>query len=579
MAAFLADDAPDAYERQVDRLLKSERYGEHMAMGWMDIARYSDTDGFQHDRTRTMWPWRDWVAQAFNKDLPYDDFVTWQICGDLLPEATPEQILASGFNRNHMLNNEGGRDGAESRVDYVVDRTVTTGTAFLGLTLDCARCHDHKFDPISTKDVYSLSAFFNQVDETGAPSTWGPQYDFDTGTYGNQTVLVMRDLPREKWHKTFVLTRGEWDQHGDEVEAGTPAVLTPGATGVETPSAEKTAGADAPAPVAPAITPPARQKDRRDLAQWLVAPENPLPARVEANRQWQRFFGFGLSRTPDDFGLQGEYPSHPGLLDFLAHRLQTEKSLKKLQRLIVTSATYRQASVFRPELAGKDPQNRLLARQARFRLPAAVLRDQALAVSGLLVEQVGGPPVFPYQPPRLWEEVTNNHAHYRQDHGDKLYRRTLYVFWRRLSSPASLFDISNRANCQVRVVRTNTPLQALALMNDPAHAEAARVLAEKVLGEMREGGPPSVQSEAQIKAAFARVLLREPTAAELAPLAAALDKARAHYADHPDDANKLLKVGEHPLPAGLDGATKGNLAALANVCGVILNLDETLTRE
>lgn len=551
VAAFAADTAPDAYEKQVDRLLASPRYGEHMAMGWMDIARYADTDGFQRDRTRTMWPWRDWVAEAYNADLPYDQFVTWQLAGDLMPNATPEQILASGFNRNHMLNNEGGRDPEENRTDYVVDRTIVTGTAFLGLTMECCRCHDHKFDPLPTKDFYTMSAFFNQTDENGNDNSWGPRHAYQTKQFGEQTTLVMGDLPPEKWRKTWIQIRGIWDQHGDEVTAAVPAAIAPALS------------ADAP-------------KNRLSLAKWMTSPDHPLLARVEANRQWQRFFGYGLTRTPEDFGLQSEYPSHPELLDFLAASFRDGGwKTKDLQRLLVTSASYRQASRVRAELAESDPLNRLLARQNRFRLPSAVIRDQALAVSGLLVEQVGGPPVMPYQPPGLWEEVTNGTVHYTQGKGPDLYRRSLYVFWRRLIAPTSFFDVSNRQTCRVNPVRTNTPLQALALFNDPAFAEAARVLAQNVMLDA-----PAADSTSRIRAAFARVLCRPARPEELTPLVAGFTRMRERYGAAPAEAAALITTtGDTPPPANLSAAQQVDLAALANVCAVILNLDEVLTRE
>ena len=542
LKAFVDDRSPDAYERQVDRLLASPAYGEHMAMGWMDVARYADTDGFQHDRTRTMWPWRDWVVSAYNRDLPYDQFVRWQLAGDLLPGATPEQILASGFNRNHMLNNEGGRDAANNRVDYVVDRTITTGTAFLGLTLECCRCHDHKFDPLPTKDFYRLSAYFNQVNEDGNIMSWGPRFKVAT-PQGPQEVLVMADLPEGKQRKTWVLSRGEWNQHGEEVQAGVPGAIAP-------------------------VLPPEAPKNRLALADWLVSPANPLTSRVEVNRQWQRFFGHGLSRTPEDFGLQGEYPSHPELLDQLSATFMKEGwSMKKLQRLIVTSATYRQASQASAALQARDPQNRLLARQNRFRLPAATLRDQALSASGLLNREAGGPGVFPYQPDGLWEEVTNNQVHYKADHAPAIYRRSLYVFWRRLCSPASLFDVSRRANCQVRDVRTNTPLQSLALFNDPAYVECARVLAQGALGS---------DARSRIAWAFEKCAGHPPGKADIESLLACYDRLLQIFHSKPDEATKLLKIGETAVPAGADPA---ELAALTGACGVILGLDEMLNRE
>ena len=542
---FVSDSSPGAYERQVDRLLSIPRYGEHMALSWMDIARYADTDGFQLDRTRVMWPWRDWVVKAYNQDMPYDQFISWQIAGDLLPGVTQEQILATGFNRNHMLNNEGGAKMEPSRVEYVIDRTITTGTAVLGLTLECCRCHDHKYDPIATKDFYGLSAYFNQVEETGVTMSWGPRIKVDSGPWGQQEVMVMKDLAAEKQRKTWVLTRGEWDQHGEEVHASVPAAISP-------------------------ALPSNAPRNRLTLAEWLVSTKNPLTARVEVNRQWQRFFGQGLTRTPEDFGMQGEYPSHPELLDFLAADFMRQGwSVKKLQRRIVTSATYKQRAEMSPELAVKDPQNRLLARQSRFRLASTVLRDQALAVSGLLVGDSGGPGVFPYQPDGIWEEVTNNEQHYKVGKGAELYRRSLYVFWRRLSAPASFFDISKRQACQVRNIRTNTPLQALALLNDPAFVECGRALAQKSLSQ-------GIGVRQRLAWAFRQATCRRPTDTELDVLLAGYTRLLAGYKADPAAATRLLSVGSSPATATVSAV---ELAALACSCSVILNLDETLNRE
>ncbi len=518
--AFLADDAPGAYERLVDRLLASARYGERMAMDWLDEARYADTNGYQNDFARTMWPWRDWVIDAFNRNQPLDRFVTEQVAGDLLPGATQAQKIATGFNRNNRTVTEAGSIDEEWRVENAVDRVETTATVFLGLTMGCGRCHDHKFDPISQREFYQFFAFFNSVNEKGVyteqrgnvpplvrlptPQDEARLAQFDgaiaaaeralrelesakTGRdlleaesralkdrlaklrkeraeYDQRvtSVMVMEDLPKPR--ETFVLKRGRYEMpdRSQKVEPGVPACLSPWPAGAP--------------------------RNRLGLARWLVAPDNPLTARVAVNRFWQHYFGTGLVKTAENFGLQGEPPSHPELLDWLATGfVRGGWDVKAMQRLIVTSATYRQASKAEPALLQRDPDNRLLARGPRFRLPAEVVRDNALAVSGLLVEKVGGPSVKPYQPPGLWEQLAGGAGEgpYVQDKAPGLYRRSLYVYRKRtVPHPAlTTFDAPSREVCQVKRPRTNTPLQALELLNDVTYVEAARRLAEVMLTE------------------------------------------------------------------------------------------------
>jgi hypothetical protein len=829
--AFLADDSPEAYERVVDRLLESPRYGERMVWEWLDAARYADTNGYQGDPTRSMWYWRDWAVAALNANQPFDRFTVEQLAGDLLPSPTQPQLIATGFHRNHMINGEGGRIAEESRVDYVQDRVETSGTVWLGLTFNCCRCHDHKYDPIAQREYYQLAAFFNSIEESGgndagglanpvmslateeqqqqlaklreaeqqanrqrsdaekaarerqadweavlvaagsssapremqwttlSPSSmstrqgtvltkaddgvivatgpnppqdtfsllfpppektitairlqalpddtlsnsgpgraengnfvlselnvevYGRAYDLqvvradfeqegwpaknvidgrnDTGwavlpkfgvphelivmpqtplsvpatevltvrlafeSVHAQHVLgrfrvqitdappeLVRGMPaevltalgkpvdqrseaernavtnhfldthaevlaarksadqaksrREKFERslprtmvmrerkepreTFILVRGAYDKYADKVTHGTPAVLPPlKAEGTPT---------------------------RLALAEWLVDPDNPLTARVVVNRIWQTFFGTGLVKTAEDFGSQGEKPSHPELLDWLACEfVDSGWDVKHLHRLIVTSATYRQSSRVTPELVERDPENRLLARGPRYRWPSWMLRDQALAVAGLLEERIGGPPVKGYQPPGIWEEATFGKIRYEQDHGPALYRRSLYQFWRRIVGPTVFFDVAARQTCTVQVARTNTPLHALTMLNDTTYVEAARVLAQRLLasGEYQRSEPAA--DESIIRTAFRLCTSREPTVAEQKQLLARLNALRDTFAAHPEDAKAFVATGEYAVDAAIKPT---ELAAWTGVCTLLLNLDETLSKE
>lgn len=553
VATFESDSSTDAYERLVDRLLSSPRFGEHFATAWLDAARYADSNGFQIDPDRTAWPWRDWVIGAFNSNMPYNRFVFDQIAGDLVPGASAAQILATAFNRNHPINGEGGRDVEESRIDYVHDRVDATSTAILGITMSCAQCHDHKYDPFTQKDYYRFFGFFNSIDETGGgeQGDMPPLLDWKDAGGCDLKVMVMRDRPEPR--KTYILIRGAWDQQSEAVEPGTPTAITrnvgagtsPGAAGVPT--------------------------SRLELASWLTSRENPLTARVAVNRLWQQVFGRGLVRTPDNFGVQGERPTHPDLLDWLAWRfMERGWDVKELLKFIVMSATYRQSSVCSKELMQLDPENRLLARSPRYRLAAGVLRDQALQCSGLLVERLGGPPVRPYHPAGVWEDVSFGRIKYEPGKGDDLYRRSVYTFWRRTASPANLFDVPQRQKCSVRVIRTNTPLQSLVLMNDLTFAEAAAALGERA---MREGGGGDRDRMAW---AIETVMSRHANERELDVLLARLGRLRDYYASHPQEAHDAACAGERPDPAP-DQFTE--VAAYAGVMSIILNLDETLSRE
>ena len=854
--AFLADQSPDAYEKVVDRLLKSPRFGERMVWEWLDAARYADTNGYQGDPTRTMYFWRDWVIDALNNNLPFDQFTVEQLAGDQLPNPTQQQLIATGFHRNHMINGEGGRIAEESRVDYVQDRVETTGTVWMGLTLNCCRCHDHKFDPIAQKEYYQLSAFFNSIEETGAndagglanpiitftgseqqkkldelraaettanksrdeldaklrglQAQWekslvasgreaGPQWtvltfdglkseagatlnqlndhsilaggdnpakdsyelvvktklsgltgiqlealpddslvnkgpgradngnfvlselklflndkpvelsairaDYsqpsfppanavdgrnDTGwaiasefgkphialfepraplavtddpttirvrlefqtihvahvlgrfrlSLTNSPVASLRLIPtavrealaiaadkrndaqktavseyflnnestllsarrvaddakkaREGFEKslprtmvmrersqprdTFVLVRGAYDKFADKVSHGLPSIL--------------------PQPTEPAT-------NRLALARWLMSPDHPLTARVTVNRYWQTFFGTGLVKTTEDFGVQGEKPSHPELLDWLSAEFAESQeptaesrdpllnaqlanprwNVKRLIRLIVTSATYRQESrVQRRDANGnselsildsqlstdRDPENRLLARGPRYRLPSWMIRDQALAISGLLVEKQGGPPVKGYQPPGIWEEATFGRIGYQQDTGEALYRRSLYQFWRRIVGPTIFFDVATRQTCQVKVARTNTPLHALVTLNDVTFVEAARALAQRALLG------PATDDHARLTEAFRRCTSRLPRPNELAVLSKRLQSLRQSFARDEAAAKKLIAVGESKANDKLNPV---DLAAFTSVASLLLNLDETISKE
>lgn len=580
--AFLADKSSDAYEKAIDRLLASPRYGEHMATTWLDLARYADTDGYQDDEPRTMWRWREWVIDVLNDNLPYDQFTIQQLAGDLLPDATPEQQLATGFLRNNRVNGEGGIIAEEFRVEYIIDRIETVSSVWMGLTTGCARCHDHKYDPITQTEFYELFAFFNQSPEPGNYRRTAPP-TLKVPTRGNAQRLqeVRRELattngesPNQKKLKeeekrilegapstmimadskkrdTFILNRGQYDQRGDKVGAGVPKMLPP--------------------------LPAEATKDRLALARWLVDPKHPLTARVTVNRIWHHHFGRGLVASAEDFGLQGSWPSHPDLLDWLATELVRKKwDLKAFHRMIVTSATYRQSSHVSTEIRKRDPHNALLTRGPGARLPAEVIRDQALFVSGLLVERLGGPSVKPYQPAKLWDEIagptTSAYAKgYIQDKGEALYRRSLYTFWRRAIPPPGLeiLDAPSREVCSVQRERTNTPLQALALMNDVTYVEAARSFAERML---TKGGTDAASRAAY---GFRVVTSRLPNAVELKILTNGLARHLKTFHASPEEAKALITVGESKPNPDLNVSELAAYTALANT---LLNLDETINK-
>jgi len=766
---FLADNSPEAYEIVVDRLLVTPRYAERMATEWLDAARYADSHGYSLDRRRVMWPWRDWVIHAYHTNLPFDQFATLQIAGDLLPDATPSQQVATGFNRNHPIQSEGGVINEEYRVETVVDRVETTSAVFLGLTMGCARCHDHKFEPITQREFYSFYAFFNNVPESAhvgnsdkqadkpfitAPSVlhqdqladlkrqianlekqiatekpdptsqpeervWiddaippganplgngggaqkfefvsqpdHPVYSgvkasmrscsgrgqhliqnanpaFDVGSNAKLFTYVYLDPknpPKEimlQWHEgdswnhrvfwgenlipwgqensperrhmgplpevgkwvrleinaqdvglkpghkltgwAFTQFDGTvyWDKAG--ISSITPSPAR--ARLAELKAAEGELMKSAPTVMVMAEMIPARKTfvltrgqydqptkiemnpalpsalgklpeglpaNRLALARWMTSAANPLTARVTVNRYWQMYFGTGLVKSAEDFGAQGQWPSHPDLLDWLATEfVRTGWNVKEMQKFIVTSATYRQSARATPALLERDPDNRLLARGPRFRLPAEMIRDHALATSGLLVEQLGGESVRPYQPPGLWDDVVySNVPRFQQDHGEKLYRRSLYIYWKRSVPPPALqvFDAPSREACVLTRSRSNTPLGALVLMNDPAFVEAARKLAERIV---RQGGD---SEQARLHYAFRLVTARLPQPHELELLSGSLAAFLEHYRRHQDAARALMKVGESPYDDSLDLSQVAAYTAIANA---LLGSDESITK-
>lgn len=566
--AFLKHDAPDGYEKLVDELLASTAYGERWTNYWLDVSRYGDSHGYQDDLPRVMWPWRDWVIHAFNENLSYDKFVTWQLAGDLLPEATPEQILATGFNRNHKITQEGGAIPEEYRNEYVVDRTSTFGKAFLGISIECSRCHDHKYDPILQKDFYSIYAFFNKAKEKGLidygelpkPNIKITQTElkdvlkFINGkTIGAKDTIKVMVMDDSEPRNTFVLNRGAYD-------APTEVEVSPSAPASILPYSANEFGAN-----------------RLGLAKWLFDERNPLTSRIMVNRLWQEIFGMGIVATSENFGNQGSLPSHPELLDYLAVEFREKNwDIKYMLKIMVMSATYQQSSAVSKELHEIDPQNVYLARSSRYRLSSEMIRDNILLSSGLLHPELGGPSVKPYQPEGLWEAISvgikgRGESEYIADKGDKLYRRSLYTYWRKTIPPPSMliFDSPLKEVCEVRRVRTSTPLQALNLLNDPQLLEAARVLGSKLV-EMKE-----LSVDKKIALAFRKIISRLPQKQEVEILLQSYQEEFDRYTADPKQAGKFLQVGAYPQPTALDSI---ECAAMMHVVSLIYNLDEAISK-
>ena len=591
--AFLADSSANAYEKLVDRLLASPHYGERWARPWLDLARYADSNGFEKDAVRSMWPFRDWVINALNQNMGFDEFTIKQIAGDLLPNATLQDRIATGFHRNTMINEEGGVDQEEYRYYTVVDRVNTTATVWLGSTMACSQCHNHKYDPFTMKDYYRLSAFFNSTNEkltkgadphdAGSKLTVvespeakrleaelaklketlkaelaGPtskpakdqiaaiQKQLDAARQFNSTlVMVEMHKPRE----THLHVRGGFLTLGETVTPNVPAFL----------------------PKLPTTRPGDASLSRLDLAKWLVSVENPLTARVTVNRFWESYFGRGIVETSEDFGMQGSRPTHPELLDWLAVEfMERHWDMKAMQKLIVMSATYRQDSRTSPALVEKDPSNKLLARGPRFRLEAEMLRDQALKASGLLSQKMDGPSVYPPQPDGIWNTPYSGER-WVESSGDDRYRRGIYTFLKR-SSPYPMFttfDATSRESICTRRTRTDTPLQALTTLNDPAFIQPAAALARAVV----RGGGSSLNDKAAF--AFRRVLVRAPEAGEVDRLILLYQRELEHYQKDAKAAAAMANGGLGNPPADLAAP---ELAAWTVVSNVLMNLDETLTK-
>jgi hypothetical protein len=642
---FLADKSPSAYERAVERLLNDLAFGERWARMWLDLARYADSAGYGSDPLRTIWRYRDWVIEALNRNLPYDQFTIEQIAGDLLPGATLEQKIATAFHRNTMTNTEGGTDDEEFRVAAVKDRVDTTMQVWMGLTMGCAKCHTHKYDPLTNEEYYKFYAIFNQTADTDQPDEspviqvpradiseqirkfdreieerneqfehaaaaptlltaqvmWEARVsaNLDRAAAGQEipkqihtildtpparrsreqtqqlakhfrsitpelkpirdeiarlekerpetpTVPVMVELSGDKQRPTRILRKGNFLDPGESVKPGVPQALHPLPSG---------------APV-----------NRLTLAKWLVDRQNPLTARVAVNRYWAQLFGTGIVETEEDFGTQGELPSHHALLDWLAVRyMESGWDTKQIIKLIVTSATYRQSSRATPELLERDPRNRLLARASRVRLEAEMVRDQALALSGLLSAKIGGPSVFPPQPEGLWQAAFNGQRTWAASRGTDRYRRALYTFWRRTVPYPSMatFDAPSREICAIKRVRTNTPLQAFVTLNDPVYVETAQALARRIV---HDGG---ASLENRIRYALQLCLCRPPRQEQVEQLIGLYQGEIVHYREKHDAAVALASEPLGALPPGMNPA---DLAAWTTVANVLLNLDGVLTK-
>jgi mono/diheme cytochrome c family protein len=635
---FIKDTRPDAYERYVEEVLKSPAYGERWAHVWLDLARYADSNGYAEDQPRTIWKFRDWVISAINKNLPFDQFTIEQIAGDLLPSPTPEQLIATAFHRNTLTNTEGGTNDEEFRNIAVVDRVNTTFAVWMGLTINCAQCHNHKYDPISQEEYYKVFALFNQSEDSDKGDN-SPNYLYldpeqakrkaalesqlaelqrnlakarpslaaDQGKWEKEAdraklpkniqalfavdakkrnpkqneelsnfflstlpdvkdlngqiakvkgelatvqpvpTPIMRDLPAASKRVTKIHVRGDWLNLGKEVTPGVPVMF----------------------PALPEDMP----ANRLALAKWLVDPSNPLTSRVAVNRYFEQVFGVGLVQTPEDFGLRSALPTHPELLDWLAVEFQDDMKwdVKKLLTLIVTSATYRQSSKLTPALVERDPDNRLFARGPRFRSSAETIRDQALAVAGLLSAKMYGASVRPPQPKFGLSAAFGPGTDWTDSTGEDKHRRGLYTHWRRTTPYPSMvtFDVPTRTVCTVTRPRTNTPLQALVTLNDPCFVEAAQALARRML---KEGGASVVDKTTY---GFRLCLIRPPTEKEAALLVGLHENARKHFAANPKDALKMASDPLGPLPAGVDAA---DAAAWTVVSNVLLNLDEFLAK-
>ena len=535
---FVPDESPSAYERLVDEILASPRFGERWGRHWLDAARYADSDGYEKDNTRpNAWYYRDWVINAINADVPFDQFTIEQLAGDLLDNATSQQKLATAFHRQTLTNTEGGTDREQWRVAAVMDRTETLGTVWLGLTVGCARCHNHKYDRISQDEYYQFFAFFNNGDET--------TFDLPVSLLKREKVRVVTQRTKEP-RRTRVLRRGEFLEPLHEVHPGTVQTL----------------------PALASRLGDTHTADRLDLARWLVDGQNPLPPRVAANHVWKQLFGEGLVRTPNDFGVRGEPPTHPRLLDWLATELvHSDWSRKALIRTIVLSQSYQQSSKHRADIEAIDPQNRTIHRQNRFRVEAETIRDIALAASGLLSNRIGGPSVFPPIPDSVTDLTYNSGFKWKTSEGDNRFRRGMYTFFKRTAPHPNLitFDCPNSNVTTVDRETSNTPIAALVTLNNAVYVEAARAFARRLLDEFPQSRERHVRQ--RIEHALRRCLAREPREDEVTRLETLAQESMAFYTSHPGEAAKLV------------GKPDAEWAAWTAVARVVLNLDEFITRE
>ena len=608
--AFLKDSKPGAYERFVEELFNSPRYGEHQARFWLDAVRYGDTHGLHLDNRRGIHPYRDWVVRAFNSNLPLDDFITWQLAGDLLENPTLEQLVATGYVRMNPTTAEGGVIPAEFQAKNNFDRVENLGTVMMGMTLECARCHTHKYDPITHTEYYELFAFFNNTAESPLD---GNKFDY------KPVIKVPADqVAWDQWHgleveASLLLAKVEQTPNGDGKASGdlVERVKVLSESKDERHAAHKKAAQDlykrmteaqksftttlvakelpkpretklldrgeynlpTGDPLSPSTLdvlgelPEGAAVNRLGLAQWLTAREHPLTSRVLVNRIWQRVFGYGLVRTPEDFGLQGEQPTHPELLDYLAVELQDSGwNLQHMLKLMVTSKTFKQRSAHRKEV--EDPENRLFARGPGHRLDAEEIRDVALWASGMLRDEMGGQGIKPYQPPNMWKQLAHpasNTKQYKQDTGDKLYRRSLYVYWKRTSPHPmmTLFDAPSREVSCVRRSRTNTSLQSLGLLNETQRVELARVLAQRLIQHEKE-------DKDRLDRLFLLLASRQPSKVEREACMGLLEQMKQRYADSNEDAQSLLSIGEASRDTSLNAAEH---AAWTKVCATVLASD------
>ena len=544
--AYCESQSEEAYEGVVDRLLASPRFGEHWAAMWLDLARYADTKGYEKDSPRTIWMYRDWVIKAFNQDMPFDQFTIEQLAGDLLPDPSEDQLIATAFHRNTMNNDEGGTDNEEFRIAAVIDRVNTTWEVWMGTTMACVQCHSHPYDPFRQTEYFEFLAFFNNTADHDTPNEFPIlEVAFDSVYAAAHKIKdglvrtpIMQELPADSGRTTYFFNRGSWLDQGAEVAPGTPGIMN--------------------------AWPDGAPMNRLGVAQWILDPENPLTSRVTVNRFWAELFGAGLVETMEDFGSQGQQPTHPALLDWLAQEFMSthEWRVKSLLKDIVMSATYRQRSDVRPQDLELDPLNRYLARAPRIRLSAEQLRDQALAASGLLSDKMYGPGVMPYQPDGIWRAPYSNLA-WETSEGEDRYRRGIYTFWRRSAPYPSMvaFDSPSREVCVSRRVDTNTPLQALVTLNDPVYVEAAREMARSMVAAGQN------DLSASVRHGFVQALVREPEPKELNILMELYQEA---YFEFKEQRGVIATASVSEREIELD--------AYAVVANAILNFDEFLTK-